>query len=130
MSSIRIFHSLMGGMIFSITCGDIMDDDDREWEIGMMQMDGYDDCVVGTVTRFGISPVLCYDLHKVIAKMVADGMDEEEAYEYYNFNMLGAWVGEGTPAFICYGQHDYYIENEENVDDQENIRRIMESSFI
>jgi len=109
---------------------DPMTDDDREWEIGMMQMDGYDDCVVGTVTRFGISPVLCYDLHKVICKMIADGMSEEEAYEYYNFNMLGAWVGDGTPAFICLGEHDYYVENEENVDDQENIRRIMESSCI
>ena len=107
---------------------DPMDDVDREWEIGMMQMDGYDDCVVGTVNRFGISPVLCYDLHKVIAKMVDDGMTEEEAYEYYNYNMLGAWVGDGTPAFICLGQHDYYVESDENVDDQENIRRIMENS--
>ena len=107
-----------------------MKDEDKEWEIGMMQMDGYDDCVVGTVTRVGISPVLCYDLHKVIAKMVADGMDEEEAYEYYNFNMLGAWVGDGTPAFICLGEHEYYVEDDKNVDDQENIRRIMESSCI
>ena len=56
-----------------------MDDDDREWEIGMMQMDGFDDCIAGTVTRFGMSPGLCYDLHKVIAKMVADGMTEEVA---------------------------------------------------
>ena len=107
-----------------------MDEVDREWEIGMMQMDGYDDCVGGTVTRFGISPVLCYDLHKVICKMIADGMSEEEAYEYYNFNMLGAWVGDGTPAFICLGEHEYYVEPEEDVDDQENIRRIMESSCI
>ena len=79
-------------------------------ETEMLQMDGYDDCVVGTVSRFGMAPVLCYDLHKVIAKMVADGMTEEEAYEYYNFNMIGAWVGEGTPAFICLEPHDLYIE--------------------
>ena len=58
-----------------------MKDEMNEGLIGMLQMDGYDDCVVGTVTRFGMSPVLCYDLHKVIAKMVADGMDEEEAYD-------------------------------------------------
>ena len=107
-----------------------MDDDDREWEIGMMQMDGYDDCISGTISRFGMSPVLCYDLHKVIAKMVADGMTEEEAYRYYNDNMLNAWVGDGTPAFICLGQHDYYIENEEDVDDQENIRRLRLNSCI
>ena len=101
-------------------------------EIEMLQMDGYDDCVVGTVSRFGMSPVLCYDLHKVIAKMVADGMTEEEAYEYYNFNMIGAGVGEGTPAFICLEPHDLYIEWKKGgkVDDQENIRRIMENSCV
>jgi len=96
----------------------------------MMQMDGYEDCVIGTVTRFGMPAVLCYDLHKVIAKMVDDGMTEEEAYEYYNFNMLDAWVGDGTPAFVCLSKHEFYVENEKNVDDQENIRRIMENSCI
>ena len=101
-------------------------------ETEMLKMDGYDDCVVGTVSRFGMSPVLCYDLHKVIAKMVADGMTEEEAYEYYSFNMIGAWVGEGTPAFICLEPHDMYIEYKkgEKVDDQENMRRIMENSCV
>ena len=97
----------------------------------MMQMDGYDDCVVGTVTRFNMPPVLCYDLHKVIARMVDDGMDEEEAYEYYNYNMLGAWVGEGTPAFICMAEEEEKSYPEEKgVDDQGNIRRIMENSCI
>jgi len=36
----------------------------------------------------------------------------------------------GTPAFICLGEHEYYVEDEKNVDDQENIRRIMENSCI
>ena len=104
--------------------------------IGMLQMDGFDDCIAGTVTRFGMSPVLCYDLHKVIAKMVADGMTEEEAYEYHNLNQLDTWVGEGTPAFICLGKHDvgYKYDKEiylsKELDDQENIRRIMESSCV
>ena len=101
-------------------------------EIEIKQMDGFDDCVVGTVSRFGMLPVLCYDLHKIIEKFRADCMTREEAYEYYNFNMIGAWVGEGTPAFICLEPHDLYIEwkKDENVDDQENIRRIMENSCV
>ena len=107
-----------------------MEDEMNEGLIGMLQMDGYDDCVLGTVTRFGMPSVLCYDLHKVIAKMVADGMDDEEAHEYFNYNMLGAWVGDGTPAFICLGEHEYYVDKEEVVDDQENIIRIMENSCI
>jgi len=107
-----------------------MDEEDKEWQLGMMQMDGFEDCVAGTVIRFGMPTILCYDLHKVIAKMVADGMTEEEAYEYYNYNQLGAWVGDGTPAFICLSQDEYHAENEEGIDDQENIRRIMENSCI
>jgi hypothetical protein len=32
--------------------------------------------------------------------MKHDGMDEEEAIEYMQFNMMGAWVGETTPVFL------------------------------
>jgi hypothetical protein len=28
------------------------------------------------------------------------GMDEEEAEEFFSFNTLGAWVGENTPLFL------------------------------
>jgi len=27
-------------------------------------------------------------------------MSDEEAEEYFNFNTLGAWMGEGTPLFV------------------------------
>ena len=29
-----------------------------------------------------------------------DGMSEEEAIEHFEFNVMGAWVGDGTPAFM------------------------------
>jgi hypothetical protein len=32
--------------------------------------------------------------------MTRDGMDEEEAWEYYQFNIAGSWVGESTPLFL------------------------------
>jgi hypothetical protein len=32
--------------------------------------------------------------------MDRDGMTEEEAFEYLEFNTLGAWVGEETPMFV------------------------------
>jgi hypothetical protein len=31
---------------------------------------------------------------------MADGMEEEEAIEFFYFNQAGAWVGETTPCFI------------------------------
>ena len=29
-----------------------------------------------------------------------DGMSEDEAEEYFEFNVTGAWVGHGTPIFV------------------------------
>jgi hypothetical protein len=31
--------------------------------------------------------------------MTDDGMSQEEAEEYFSFNVEGAWVGENTPLF-------------------------------
>ena len=66
----------------------------------MLLMDGFDDCIKGVVVRFGQKPIACYDMWAVIEKLKNDGMSEEEAIEYFEFNQLGAWVGEGTPCFI------------------------------
>jgi len=66
----------------------------------IMKMDGYDDCLIGVVEMFGKEPLLCYDKNKVLDRLMGDGMDLEEAHEYYEYNMLGAWVGVGTPCFV------------------------------
>lgn len=63
--------------------------------------DGYDDCIIGIATPFGAEPVLAYDRSKVIKTLMErDGMSREEADEFFEFNIAGAWVGEGTPVFI------------------------------
>ena len=66
----------------------------------MLKMDGYDDCIAGVCTRMGQPPILLYDREKVIASLESDGMSQDEAEEYFQFNMIDAWVGEDTPAFI------------------------------
>ena len=33
-------------------------------------------------------------------KLIDDGMSIEEAEEFFEYNQLGAWVGETTPVFI------------------------------
>ena len=66
-----------------------------------LRIEGYEDWILGTMDRYGFEfPVLCYDLPKIINKMVKNGMSEEEAYEYYHYNLIGAWVGDGTPVFL------------------------------
>jgi hypothetical protein len=63
-------------------------------------MDGYDDCIVGIVERFGQEPIVCYNKDKVITKLESDGMDSEEAEEFFYFNQIGAYFGECTPCFL------------------------------
>ena len=74
----------------------------------------------------GLSFTIIYTLSQKYIRVYS------KAQKYYNFNMIGAWVGEGTPAFICLEPHDLYIEWKKGgkVDDQENIRRIMENSCV
>jgi hypothetical protein len=66
----------------------------------ILLMDGYDDCVVGVVEQFGRPPIVCYDRELVIRKLMEDGMTQEEAEEFFEFNQIGAWVGERTPCFM------------------------------
>lgn len=62
--------------------------------------DEFNDCIVGVVEKFGVELCVCYDKEKVINKLVADGMSVDEAFEYFEFNIIGAYVGEHTPSFI------------------------------
>ncbi|PHQ84143.1 MAG: hypothetical protein COB65_06295 [Thalassobium sp.] len=63
--------------------------------------DGFDDAIIGICERFGNDPVVAYDKDKCINILVQrDGMSYEEAVEYFDFNVLGAYVGKGTPVYI------------------------------
>ena len=62
--------------------------------------DGFEDCVIGYFKRCGQPTVIAYDAEKCIDKLAEDGITREEAIEYFEFNVVGAWVGNGTPAFI------------------------------
>lgn len=63
-------------------------------------MDGFDDCIAGICLRYGQPALVIYDHGKVLAKLVEQGMTEEEAVEHFEYNQIGAWVGETTPAFL------------------------------
>ena len=67
----------------------------------LLKMDGFDDCVVGICERYGMDAVLAYDREKVIDKLVTrDGMTQDDAEEFFQYNQIGAWMGEKTPVFV------------------------------
>lgn len=70
-------------------------------------MPGYDDCIAGVGIRFGQDPIVMYDYDKVINRLMVDGMSYDDAVEWFEYNMIGAWVGDATPGFLI---TDYTLE--------------------
>tara|TARA_Y100000034_G_C6740087_1_gene328369 strand:+ start:122 stop:379 length:258 start_codon:yes stop_codon:yes gene_type:complete len=63
--------------------------------------DGFDDAILGMCVQFGSEPVVAYDFNKCVEIiMERDGMKREEAIDFINFNIVGAYVGLSTPVFI------------------------------
>lgn len=69
-------------------------------ESGGLQMDGYDDCIIGVAERCSQKPLLVYCREKIVDQLMKDGLTYEDAQEHIDFNMAGAWVGEGTPLIL------------------------------
>ena len=65
----------------------------------LLKADGFDEAILGVVQRMGVQAI-CYDEDKVIEILMKDGMSYEEAVEYFDFNIAGAWVGDSTPFFL------------------------------
>lgn len=65
----------------------------------LLLLDGFDDCFVGVVERFGGVFAACYDYDQIIATLMQD-MDYDAAVEFFAFNIAGAYVGEATPVFL------------------------------
>ena len=68
----------------------------------LLQADGFDDAILGVVFdsmcavhRLAYSRCKCLEI-----LMKRDGMTEEEAVEFFDFNVEGAYMGEKTPIWV------------------------------
>jgi hypothetical protein len=63
--------------------------------------DGFEDAFIGICEVFNRPLLAAYDRRKCIdILMTRDGMTEEDAEEYFSFNVSGAWLGDGTPVYV------------------------------
>jgi len=63
---------------------------------GLLFADGFDEAIMGVEESAG---VVAYDIDKII-EILSREMTEDEAIEYFEFNILGAYMGEKTPVYI------------------------------
>jgi len=67
----------------------------------ILTADGFDYALIGVCERAGQPTIAMYDKDKcLLILQERDGMTEEEAEEYFYFNVVGAWVGDYTPCFV------------------------------
>jgi len=69
----------------------------------MLKIDGHDNAILGPAMIWRNNTtvdVLVYDAEIIRDNLVKQGMDSEEAREYIEFNIEGAYVGEHTPVLV------------------------------
>lgn len=59
----------------------------------------FDEAIIGVAHRFGMDPVVAYD-RTIVIDILARDMSREDAEEFFEFNTIGAWMGDLTPVFI------------------------------
>jgi len=78
---------------------------------GCILIDGFDDCIIG-VTYGGVNldnAHICYSREAIINKLVKEFSEDSDessdeiytnANEYFEFNILGAYMGKQSPIFL------------------------------
>ena len=67
--------------------------------------DGFEDAIIGVGRQFNMD-VVVYDEDKCLEILVLrDQMTPEEAEEFFEFNVVGAYVGDHTPIYVRVGSH-------------------------
>ena len=67
-----------------------------EYNPKAMLADGHDHAIMG----YSSDGRVVYSADQIIGGLMNEGMTEEEAVEYFNFNIEGAYVGEFTPIYM------------------------------
>ena len=81
----------------------------------IMFYDEFAKAIIGTAQRINLGPVVAYDVEKCIEILSRDMEVEESdleegetieskkyemAYEHFNYNVIGGYLGDETPVFI------------------------------
>ena len=77
-----------------------------EFAEGAIILDDFDDCIIGISEQFGEGNRIVYSKEMIIKKLCEE-MSEEEALEYYDYNILGGYFGEQNPIFLTISGHPH-----------------------
>jgi hypothetical protein len=84
-----------------MTLRDDLDEYFTDSEQSVLLADGFDDALIGFSEQIGRPVLAVYAWNKMIDILVErDGMDLDDALDFLEFNVVSAWMGEGTPIIV------------------------------
>jgi hypothetical protein len=103
-----------------------LEDDLRKWDEehddGALFVPGFDAALIGVGVQFS-REIAIYDYDKCLDVLIErDGMDVEDAIDYMEYNVLGAYVGKSTPIFLI--RKEPYQDNTETKQDSTEKKQI------
>ena len=78
-----------------------MNVDIDEYAEGAILLDGLEEAIIAIVEEFGNGRRILYSKRIILSLLqTRDGMTEQEAEEFYDFNILGLYAGEQNAVFL------------------------------
>jgi len=71
---------------------------DEYYGVEFVYADGFDDAIIGVELYTGHQKIV-YSVDKCL-KILEKDMSEDDAFEYFEFNVAGSYVGDQTPLWI------------------------------
>jgi len=72
----------------------------------------YDHAIVGVVENSSGLSVVAYDTKQIVNILTERLGSEDDAREWFDYNIIGAYMGEGTPVFITTVDYFWVKETE------------------
>jgi len=109
-----------------------LEDDLRKWDEehddGALFVPNFDAALIGVGVQFS-REIAIYDYDKCLDVLIdRDGMDVEDAIDYMEYNVLGAYVGKSTPIFLI-RKEPYQDDTETKQDNTEKKQITVQLEF-
>ena len=67
----------------------------------MLNADGFESARIGVLRRAAQEDIVVYDYDLCVEILrEREGWTDDEAIEWMEYNVVGSWLGEGTPGFL------------------------------
>ena len=74
--------------------------EEYDTEFIFLEGEEFDTAILGVASQRNMMDRIAYSVSKILEILKTQGMSQDEAQEYFDFNILGAYMGEATPLYV------------------------------